>query len=432
MSLSRRSLAATAGALTLLLGLGACGGGDSAADEAAAATTIHIGTGAEPLSLDPHQASGTWENRIIGDMLIGLTTENPQGEPSPGMATEWTTSPDGLVWTFKLREAKWSDGVPVTAADFEYAMRRILTLNPPAKYASILYVIKNAEKVNTRELPPEQLGVRAIDAQTLEITLEHAAPYLPGLLTHYTSFPVPKHVVEKFGNDWIKAENIVVNGPFKLQQWRPNDFDAANVCLTQIYYYPTQDDTAAERRIRSGDLDVQTNFSGSRLEEINRTLPGYARVHPYIGLTYYIFNFKKPVFQEAKVREALSMAVDREFITGQILKGGQTPAYSLVPPGIQNYETGKSSVRWKDLTRAQRLERARTLLTEAGYGPDKPLQMTMEYRQSGDNPKVVPVVQANLKEIAPWVELELIGADVQINYEKLRQGDFTLGDAGWV
>jgi oligopeptide transport system substrate-binding protein len=443
MSLSRRTLAGSAAALTLLLGLGACNsGGDGKAETAAEATTIHIGNGAEPLTLDPHQASGTWENRIIGDMLVGLTTENAKGEPVPGMATEWTTSPDGLVWTFKLREAKWSDGVAVTAADFEYAMRRILTLTPPAKYASILFVIKNAEAVNNRTLPPEQLGVRAIDDKTLEITLEHAAPYLPGLLTHYTSSPVPKHVVEKHGNAWIRPENIVVNGAFKLQQWRPNDFvhsvknenfyDAANVCLSQIYYYPTQDDTAAERRVRSGDLDVQTNFSGSRLEELNRTLPGYPRVHPYIGLTYYIFNFKQPVFQEAKVREALSMAVDREFITGQILKGGQTPAYSLVPPGIANYETGKSSVSWKGLTRPQRLERARTLLAEAGYGPDKPLQMSMQYRNSGDNPKVVPVVQANLNEIAPWVQLELQGNDVQINYEKLRTGDFTLGDAGWV
>jgi oligopeptide transport system substrate-binding protein len=442
MSLTRRTLAASTAAIGLMLGLEARA--DQAGDlpPSTRANTIHIGNGAEPLTLDPHQASGTWENRIIGDMLIGLTTEDAAGLPIPGMATEWTTSPDGLVWTFKLRDGKWSDGVPVTAGDFEYAMRRILTLTPPAKYASILYLIKNAEAVNTGALPPEQLGARAIDNKTLEITLEHAAPYLPNLLTHYTTFPVPRHVVEKLGNDWIKAENIVVNGPFKLVQWKPNDFihlvkndsfyDAVNVCLNHVYYYPTWGDVAAERQIRNGTLDVQTNFSGSRLEELNQSLPGYARVHPYIGLTYYIFNFKKPVFEDVKVREAISMAIDRDFITDKILKGGQTPAYSLVPPGIQNYDVASVAPSWKGLDRAARLERARTLLAEAGYGPNKPLEMSMQYRGSGDNPKVVPIVQANLKDIAPWVTLELVSADVQVNYEKLRTGDFTFGDAGWV
>ena len=222
MKITRRSLAAATTALVLSLGLVSCGGGGGDTDKA---RTLQIGNGAEPLSLDPHQASGTWENRIIGDMLQGLTTDDPQGRPIPGMATEWSTSPDGLVWTFKLRDAKWSDGQPVTAEDFVFAWQRIMTTSPPAKYASILYVIKNAEKIyDGRIKDVTQLGVRAIDAKTLEVTLEHPAPYLPGLLTHYTSFPIPKHVVEKVGKDWIKAENFVGNGPYKLQQWKPNDF----------------------------------------------------------------------------------------------------------------------------------------------------------------------------------------------------------------
>lgn len=439
MQISRRSLAATAAVLALAFGAASCGGGGDDADKA---RTLHIGNSAEPLSLDPHQASGTWENRIIGDMLIGLTTEGPDGKPIPGMATEWTTSSDGLVWTFKLREAKWSDGQPVTAEDFVFAWRRIMTLTPPAKYASLLYPIKNAEQVVTGKAKPEELGVRAVDARTLEVTLNHPAPYLPGLLTHYTSFPVPKHVVEKLGNEWIKAENFVGNGPFKLAQWKPNDFvhvvrnenywDNASVCLNQIYYYPTVDDTAAERRVRTGDLDVNTNFSGSRLQEINASLPGYARVHSYIGLTYYLFNIRNPMFQDVRVREALSLAIDREFVTSQILKGGQLPAYSLVPPGVQDYESGKETLSFKDTPRPERLARAKKLLEEAGYGPNKPLKFTYSFRNSGDNPKVAPVVQQHWREIAPWVEIELIGAETQVNYEKLRNGDFEVGDAGWV
>ncbi len=440
MKITRRSLAAATTALVLSLGLVSCGGGSADADKA---RTLQIGNGAEPLSLDPHQASGTWENRIIGDMLQGLTTDDPQGRPIPGMATEWSTSPDGLVWTFKLRDAKWSDGQPVTAEDFVFAWQRIMTTSPPAKYASILYVIKNAEKIyDGRIKDVTQLGVRAIDAKTLEVTLEHPAPYLPGLLTHYTSFPIPKHVVEKVGKDWIKAENFVGNGPYKLQQWKPNDFvhvvrnanyyDNANVCIDQIFFYPTADDNAAERKVRTGDLDINTNFSGSRLEEINKNLPGYARIHGYTGLTYYIFNLRKAPFNDARVRAAISMTADREFVTKEILKAGQQPAYSLVPPGIANYQTGAMSTDFKGQSMEERLARAKKLLEEAGYGPEKPLKFTFSFRNSGDNPRVAPVVQQNWAKIAPWVQVEILGAETQINYEKLRQGDFELGDAGWI
>ena len=440
MKITRRSLAAATTALVLSLGLVSCGGGGGDTDKA---RTLQIGNGAEPLSLDPHQASGTWENRIIGDMLQGLTTDDPQGRPIPGMATEWSTSPDGLVWTFKLRDAKWSDGQPVTAEDFVFAWQRIMTTSPPAKYASILYVIKNAEKIyDGRIKDVTQLGVRAIDAKTLEVTLEHPAPYLPGLLTHYTSFPIPKHVVEKVGKDWIKAENFVGNGPYKLQQWKPNDFvhvvrnanyyDNANVCIDQIFFYPTADDNAAERKVRTGDLDINTNFSGSRLEEINKNLPGYARIHGYTGLTYYIFNLRKAPFNDARVRAAISMTADREFVTKEILKAGQQPAYSLVPPGIANYQTGAMSTDFKGQSIEERLARAKKLLEEAGYGPEKPLKFTFSFRNSGDNPRVAPVVQQNWAKIAPWVQVEILGAETQINYEKLRTGDFELGDAGWI
>ncbi|HCP64385.1 MAG TPA: peptide ABC transporter substrate-binding protein [Hyphomonadaceae bacterium] len=440
MKITRRSLAAATTALVLSLGLVSCGGGSADADKA---RTLQIGNGAEPLSLDPHQASGTWENRIIGDMLQGLTTDDAQGRPIPGMATEWSTSPDGLVWTFKLRDAKWSDGQPVTADDFVFAWRRIMTTTPPAKYASILYVIKNAEKIyDGRIKDVTQLGVRAVDAKTLEVTLEHPAPYLPGLLTHYTSFPIPKHVVEKVGNEWIKAENFVGNGPYKLQQWKPNDFvhvvrnanyyDNANVCIDQIFYYPTSDDNAAERKVRTGDLDINTNFSGSRLEEINKNLPGYARIHGYTGLTYYIFNLRKAPFNDARVRAAISMTADREFVTKEILKAGQQPAYSLVPPGIADYQSGAMSTDFKGQSMDERLARAKKLLEEAGYGPNKPLKFTFSFRNSGDNPRVAPVVQQNWAKIAPWVQVEILGAETQINYEKLRTGDFELGDAGWI
>ncbi|KAF0113291.1 MAG: oligopeptide transport system substrate-binding protein [Hyphomonadaceae bacterium] len=437
-SFVKRSILVSSFAFIFATGLTACS--DKADHEGT--RILHIGNVGEPFSLDPHQASGTWENRILGDMFMGLVTDNAAGEPIPGMATSWTTSADGLVWTFKLRDAKWSDGHAVSAHDFVYAWQRLFSNRPPAKYASLLFLLKNSEDIFNGRKPAAELGARAIDDKTLEVTLTNPAPYLPGLMTHYTSFPIPKHVVEKLGNEWIKPANIVVNGAFKLTEWSANDFvhvvknpeffDAANVCLNELYYYPTHDDTAAERRVKTGALDVQTNFSGSRRAQIDRTMPGYARVSPYIATTYYIFNTRKAPFDNPKVREALSLAVDREFITNEILKGGQQPAYSLVPPGIIDYESGKVAQSWRTLDRAQRLARARQLLAEAGYGPDKPLHFGYSYRNSGDNPRVAPVVQQNWRDIGPWVSVDLTGTDVQLHYEKLRQGDFEVGDAGWV
>lgn len=410
-------------------------------EETQEAKIIHIGNVGEPLSLDPHQASGTWEWRIFSDTFVGLTTSSAGGEPIPGMATEWSISTDGLVWTFKLRDAKWSDGVPVTAEDFVFGFRRLFTTKPPTKYASLLFLIKNAEKLYNGEVRETELGIKAIDPKTVEIQLESPAPFLPSLLTHYVAAPIPKHTVEKFGKDWIKPENIVSNGPYEIAEWIPGDYvhavkndyfyDARNVCFSETYYYPTQDDTAAERRVRTGKLDVQANFSGNRLEEIEKTLPGYSRISDFAAITYYLFNLKNPKFQDARVREALSLAINREFIADQILRGGQKPAYSLVPPELGNYVSGKASLDWKQANHNQKLERARKLLMEAGFGPDKPLSFTFNYRNSGDNPKIAPVVQQNWRDIAPWVHVEIIGMDVQVHYEKLRQGDFEVGDGGW-
>ncbi len=415
-----------------------CGGPKDTED---AGLTLHRGNAAEPLSLDPHQANGTWENNIIGDMFVGLFTENAAGEPVPGMAENWQTSEDGKTWIFTLREATWSDGVPVTAQDFVFSLRRILNPETLAQYASLLFAIKNAEAVNSAKMPVEALGVRAIDDRTLEILLEYPAPYLPGLLTHYTSMPVPAHVVKEKGSEWIKPENIQVNGAYKLTEWRTNDyvhsvknplfFDAENVCLNEIYYYPTVDNNSAERQVREGRLDLNTDFPGQKLEFLNKQLPGYVRVHPYLGTTYFSFYMKKAPFDDKRVRNALAMALDRDFMTSEILKSGQIPAYSLVPPGVANYPKG-AMVQWSGLGLEERRAEARRLLMEAGFGPDNPLNFEYIYRNTRDNPRVAPAVQADWSDIAPWVNVTITGTETQILYANLRSGEFEVSDGAWI
>jgi oligopeptide transport system substrate-binding protein len=433
-SLRSLSLALAAGASALTLA--ACGG--QAPDDGV--TVLHRGNNAEPFSLDPHKASGTWENNIVGDMFIGLFTENAAGEPILGMAESYEVSEDGLSWTFTLREASWSDGEPVDAYDFEFALRRILAPETLANYASVLYPIRNARGVNAGDLAAEELGVTAVDARTLRIDLEFPAPYLPQLLTHYTSFPVPQHVVEQYGDAWIQPANIETNGPYKLVQWSSNNFvhvernpfffDNENVCIDEVFYYPTELQ-AAERRVRSGELHLTTDFAGQSYDFLRQEIPDYVRVNDYLGVIYFSFNTTQAPFDDPRVRNALGMALDTRFIAEEIMRTGQTPAHSFVPPFTANYPA-TARISWFDDPIEERRVRARELLEEAGFGPENPLRFEYTHRSTGDNPRVAPVVQSDWESIADWVNVDILQIDTQIHYSNLRAGDYTVGDGGWI
>ena len=338
MQTDRRTL--LLGAASLGAGLSACAN-DPVNGFDRARRALDIANSGEPNSLDPHKASGAWENNIIGNMFVGLVTENERAEPVPGMAERWETSEDGLTWTFFLREAFWSDGAACNAHDFEFAFRRILDPANLAGYASILFPIKNAEAVNSRKLlPPDQIGVTAIDDLTLEIQLEHPAPYLLQLLKHHTAYPVPKHVVRQYGDSWIHPEHAVVNGPYTLKTWwsnymvhlarNPRFHDAGNVKLEHLYFYPTNDVNTTARNVESGERGWATLFPTNQVDDLRRALPGYVRVAPYLEANYYAFNLAKPPFNDARVRRALSMALDREFLATQVYKTGERDRKSVV------------------------------------------------------------------------------------------------------
>lgn len=424
----------------IALTLAACGGGSG--EKPGDVSTLRRGISAKVDTLDPHKSSAQWENIIIGDMFIGLTTDGPDGRPVPGMATSYDVSDDGLTYTFQIGDYNWSDGTPVTAQDFVFALRRIQSPEVASQYASLLYLIKNAQALNNGEIAPEELGVRAIDDKTLEITLEYPAPYLPGLLSHYTTYPVPRHIVEKYGDAWIQPENIVVNGPYKLAYWRtgdqlvteinPTGFGASEACFERVAYFELENQNAVESRIASGELDINNGFDGARLEELKTRFPGWPRTLPSLTTTYWAFNTEVPPFDDVRVRKALTMSIDREFIIRNVLTPGYVPAYAFVPPGIDNYNVERPQMTWKNMDRPARLLEAKRLLEEAGFGPDNPLEFTFIHRSTDDNPKVAPVVQQNFNEIAPWVKSTPLKQDTKVLYARLRQSDFVVSDAAWV
>lgn len=422
------------------LALAACHGGKVQRPACPAGQVcLEYGNYLEALTLDPQTSNLVDEFTIIADLIVGLTTDAPDASPVPAMATSWTTSPDGLVWTFKLRQANWSDGTPVTADDFVYAYRRILNPQTASIYAYLVYVLKNGQAVTEGKAGLEAVGARAIDPYTLELTLEHPAPYLPELLKHQSFFPVPRHVVEKYGDDWVKPGNYVSNGPFKLASWRlgdriqvvknPQFFDAANVCPDRINYYPTPDSITAERRIAAGELDINTRFQSNRIGRLRETMPGVAHTHIGLATAYLSLNRAVPALQDIRVRRALSEAIDREFITSKLMRAGEAPAYSFVPPGVANYVSG-ARLRWADRPYAERQADARRLLAEAGYTEKRPLKLEIKSGNSTDTMLLMEAVQADWRAIG--VDVSLRQNEGQVAFAAYRNRDFEVGSMQWI
>ncbi len=405
------------------------------------AATLNIHNGGDPTSLDPQKISGDWENRIDGDIFEGLVTEDPKDNPIPGQAASWTISPDQKVYTFKLRDGiKWSDGHPVTAQDFVFAFQRLMDPKTAAQYAYLQYTIKNAEKINKGEIKDlTQLGVKAIDDKTLEITLENPTPYFLNALMHYTAYPLPKHVVEAKGDQWVKIENIVTNGPYKPVEWVPgshvsnvkNDqyYDAKDVKIDKVNFYTLEDQAAALKRFRAGEFDIVTSFPADQYEWLQKNLPGQAHVVPFLGTYYYVLNATKPPFNDKRVRQALSMAVNREVIGPKILGTGELPMYSWVPPGTANYGE-PAYVSWKDEPYKQKVEEAKKLLKEAGFGSDHPLKAQLRYNTNDNHKRIAVAIAAMWKPLG--VDVELYNTETKVHYDGMKRGEVEIGRAGWL
>jgi oligopeptide transport system substrate-binding protein len=237
------------------------------------------GTAAESESLDPHKTSTIYEANVLRDLFQGLVMQDQKANVIPGAAESWTVSDDGTVYTFKLRkDAVWSDGAPVTADDFVYSFHRLEDPATGAEYASMLYPVKNAEEVNTKKAKPEEMGVKAIYANTLEVTLKAPTPYFLEMLTHQAAYPVSKGSIEKLGADWIKPGYLVSNGAYTLTEWVPNDhmklvknpkfWDAASVKIDTVNYIPTEDRSSAMKRFEAGELDSYDYLPTEQLADL--------------------------------------------------------------------------------------------------------------------------------------------------------------------
>ena len=313
--------------------------------------TLLLGNLSEPADLDPHLATAYTDQNILIGLFEGLTAIDEQTAlPVPAVADHWDVSNDSLSYTFHLRpEAKWSNGEPLTARDFAYSFRRILSPALASEYAYMLWPIKNAEAFNTGKLTDfAQVGVQVVNDQTLRISLERPTPYLLSLAAHPTWFPVNQSTIERFGRidqrstAWTRVGNLVGNGAFSLQEWSPNAritlaknahyWDSTHNQLEHVVFFPTENPDVEERDFRAGQTHITYALPMEKIVGYRDRTPAQLRRDPFLQTFFLRFNTTKPPLDNPKVRRALSLALDRDSIARNVLRESRLPAHFFTPP----------------------------------------------------------------------------------------------------
>ncbi len=429
-------------ALAAVLVLTACGESrDAGQIERLESGVLFRNDGPEIDAVDPHKAGGAWVQTVTGDLFVGLMRRGPDGQPQLALADSFTQSEDGLTWTFTMRDAVWSDGRAITAQDVVYSFRRAVDPATAAAYVEVFGPVVNAEAILNGEAAPETLGVSALDDRTVEIRLVHPMPFLPQLLADGRGAVLPGHVIEVHGDAWVQPENIVVNGAYTLVERtvgaqtvlrrNPLFYDAGNVCFDEVFNFPINAPETAARRARAGELDIAASVPASMVERVREDLPGHVRKVQPPNTFYFTVNTQRAPFGDRRVREALGIALDREFAFTEVIPTGLLVADRLVPELLADpYPTGE--VNWADQPLDARRARALDLLSEAGFGPDNPLSFEFAYPSGGNGDRFAPALQSDWNELAEWMDVEIFSTEAAVHYQNLRAGEFDAALGGWV
>lgn len=394
-------------------------------------------------SMDPQINTDVEGSGVLRSVFEGLYNEDQKGALVPGVATGFDLSEDKTVYTFKLRDnAKWSNGDPVTANDFVYSWRRLADPKTASEYAWYMELmqVKNSAAVIAGEVPPDQLGVKAIDDLTLEVTIEAPLPYFPKMLTHASTFPVNQKALEANGDKWTEAGTLVGNGAYVLKEHilgekvvmepNPNYWDNENTVIQKITALTINDVNAALTRYLSGELD-RVDIPAGQYPTLKEQYPDQATSVPQSCSYIYMFNMdeaKGPAaLKDIRVRKALSYAIDRDIVVEKILQGGQAPSYNWTHAATEGF--AMPEIDYAKWTQEERLAKAKELLAEAGFGPDNPLKLTLNYNTSEDHKKIAIAVQQFWKGIG--VDLTLNNMEWKVHTDKMQNQDFEVARYAW-
>jgi len=427
----------------LALTLGACAKRETKIVSGTRDQVLHLGNLSEPNDLDPQIADSQQTFNVIQAFFEGLTQYDAKTcEPVPAVATRWEVSADNLTWTFHLRpEAKWSNGDPVTAHDFVFAYRRMLSPKLAAEYAYFLFALKNGEAFNAGKITdPALVGARAADDHTLVLTLDHPVPYLPAMACHAAWYPLHRPTLEKFGDAdqrgtaWTRPGNLVGNGYFTLTEWKPHQYirgtksptywDRAQIKLNEVFFYPIESAEAEERTFRSGQLHVTSTLPISKIAVYEREKSPFYTPSTLLATYFYRFNVTKPPFDDVRVRRALAMSIDRDRIVRDVARGNQTPAGNLCPPGVAGF-TATARVP-QDIPAAQKL------LAEAGFpgGAGFPKVDLLFNTNEGHRQIAEAIQQMWRKNLG--ISIGLYNQEAKVYSDSMRALNYQVGRFAWI
>lgn len=425
------------------LGAGCARKRETAVDAGNRDKILHVGNLVEPSDLDP-QVINSQQDAIIAQALFeGLCEYDPKTcVAMPAMAERWEVAADNLTWTFRLRRnGKWSNGDAVTAHDFVFAFRRILTPSLASEYASMLYVLKNAHALNSGKLADfTQLGARAADDYTLVLTLDHPAPYLPNMACSAAWYPVHRATIEKFnglaqrGSAWTRPGNHVSNGYFRLVEWLPHQrirveknphyWDRDNVKLNGVVFYPIESEDAEERTFRAGQLHITSTMPLAKVQAYREARSPFYNSNMLFGTFFLRLNVQKPPLNDVRVRRALSMAIDREKFVQDVMKAGQTAAAHLTPPGTAGF-TSRAKVPFD-------VEGARKLLAEAGYPEGKGFpSLELLYNSTEANRLIAEALQ-QMWNRGLGINITMQNQEARVQNDTMRAGNYQIGRFAWI
>lgn len=395
----------------------------------------------EPASLDPAKAVGLPEIQVIRDLFEGLTNQNAQGESVPGVATQWQTT-DNKTWIFTLRkDARWSNGDPVTASDFVYSWRRLVDPKTASTFAwfADLAGIANAAAITKGDMTPDKLGVSALDDHRLKVTLDKPVPYFVSLTANFSLYPVPQKVVEQQGSAWTQPDRLTGNGAYKLQERVVNEklvlvrndryWDNAHSVINKVTFVPINEESSATKRYRAGDIDITESFPKNMYGLLKKQIPDEVYTPDQLGTYYYAFNTQKGPTADVRVRKALSWSIDRRIIAEKVLGTGEKPAWHFTPDVTNGFKPQPGFLQQH--SQAELDAQAKTLLAAAGYGPTHPLSLTLLYNSSENNQKVAIAVASMWKKNL-GVNVKLQNQEWKTYIDSRNSGSFDVIRASWV
>ncbi|WP_417883167.1 peptide ABC transporter substrate-binding protein [Vibrio rumoiensis] len=397
------------------------------------------GNDAEAPTLNPLKAEGIPEMHILRDLFEGLVIQNQDGSVVPGVAKSWETK-DNQTYTFHLRQdAKWSNGEPVTAQDFVYSLHTAVDpkfASPNAWYLK-LTGINNAEAIIDGKKPVDSLGVKALDAHTLQFQLDKPVPYFVAMTAHTVMMPINQKAVEKYGENWTKPENMVSNGAYKLANWvinerlemvrNPNYWDNKDTVINKVTYIPFESQTAAMNRYMTGEVDITSDVPVAMVDKLKQDHPDAYKITPLLCTYYYALNTQRKPFDDPRVRKAISYTIMRDVIANGVTKGN-VPAYTFAHQDVANFKA--TQPEYSQWTQQQRDQEAAKLLKEAGYDHDHPLKASLLYNTS-ENHKAIAVAIASMLKKNLGMEVTLDNQEWKSYLAARQERNFDIMRASW-